>query len=144
MKRIGPDKTQMEAYLSRGLTQQQIADQYEEDTGIRVTRSTIGMAIARYGLASNQKRERYDDLLPWRVSKDHAMDTEARLLRWEARRRRELPVPPDKVGWLDNWLKELDEKNAVVDYRPELGFVWVERTEDDTDIVRRPRLTSDD
>ena len=138
MKRIVPNKTQMEGYLSRGLTQQQIADQYEEDTGIRVTRSAIGMAIERYGLSSNKARERYDDLLPWRVSREHSMDTEARLLRWEARRRRGLEVPPDKLGWLDNWLKELRQKNAVVDYRPELGFVWVERTEDDEDIVRQP------
>ena len=140
MKRIVPDKTQMEAYLRAGLSQAQIARQYEEDTGIRVSRAAIGMAINRYGLSSNKPSFRYEDLLPWHLKPEHTMHTEARLLRLEARRRRGLPLSETDLKWLDSWLKEMREQNAVVTYNPDTedGFFWVERTAEDNDIIRRP------
>src|SRR6478752_7450426 len=50
MKEVVPDKAQLKKYLAAGLTQKQIVEQYEKDTGIKVSRSAIGMAISRYGL----------------------------------------------------------------------------------------------
>ena len=138
MKRIVPDKTRMEAYLNRGLTQAQIAEQYEKDTGIRVSRAAIGMAIGRYGLESNKPRPRYEDMIPWKLNPEHLMATEARLLRFEARRRRGLDLSKKNLDYLNNWLDLLAEKNAVVDYDPDAGFRWVERRPGEVDIIRRP------
>lgn len=141
MKRIVPDKTKMEAYLNAGLTQAQIVEQYEKDTGIRVSRAAIGMAINRYGLSSNNPRQRYEDLLPWTLRPQHAMHTEARLLRLEGRRRRGLSLTEAELTWLNNWLQLMRDKNAVVTYNPDTedGFYWVEREETDDDLIRRPK-----
>lgn len=140
MKTIVPDKTQMRSYLKAGLSQKQIVEQYEKDTGIKVSRSAIAMAISRYGLKSSRPRERYMDMIPWDVAMEHQHLPEVRLLRFEARRRRGLDVSDTDMTWLNNWLIELDDKNAVVTYdaRTDQGFWLVPRTEDDDDIVRRP------
>lgn len=48
----GPNKSCLQAMLDMGWTQQQIADRWFQISGVSVARSTIGMAIARYGLKS--------------------------------------------------------------------------------------------
>lgn len=140
MKTIVPDKTQMRSYLKAGLSQQQIAEQYEKDTGIRVSRSAIAMAISRYGLSSVRPRDRYMDMIPWQLKPEHQDHPDARLLRFEARRRRGLDLNDRELTWLTNWLDRIEHENAVIIYRPETteGFWWLSRTEDDTDIIRRP------
>lgn len=85
MKRIVPSPDQMRCYLERGLTQQQIADQYEVDTGIRCTRSVIAMAIGRYGLQSAKRRPPYGRFLPWRLSVERVDHIDARMLRFAGR-----------------------------------------------------------
>lgn len=142
MKAIVPDSTQMRRYLDQGLSQRQIADAYEKDTGIKVSRSAIGMAIGRYGLKSSRPAERYMDMLPWDIAAEHQYLPEARLLRFEARRRRGLELADREMTWLGNWLTMLEEKNAVVTYDPRTkeGFWLVPRTpEDGADIIRRPK-----
>lgn len=149
METIVPNKTQMEAYLKRGLTQKQIAEQYESDTGIKVSRSAIGMAIERYGLRSahsrgaNPKGEgRYEDTVPWtNIRKEHRHLRDVEMLRYEGRRRRGGSLTDRELRQLQNWLEALNEANAVVTYNPDSakGFWWVARTpEDGMDIVRRP------
>lgn len=136
-----PDKTKLKSYLNKGMTQKQIVEQWEADSGIRVSRSAIAMAINRYGLESAKPRARYEDMLPWRVIEEHRMATEARLLRMEARRRRGLPLDQEQLTWLTHWREELDKANAVVTYDPNTveGFFWVHREPTDDDIIRRPK-----
>lgn len=140
MKEVVPDKAQLRKYLAAGLTQKQIVEQYEKDTGIKVSRSAIGMAISRYGLKSSRPRDRYMDMIPWQLSPAHQDHPDARLLRFEARRRRGLDLNDRELTWLSGWLKKLDDEQAVIVYRPETteGFWWVERTDDDDDLIRRP------
>lgn len=140
MKTIVPDPTQMRRYLELGLTQQQIVEQYEKDTGIRCGRSAIGMAISRYGLSSSRPRDRYMDMIPWKLEPEHQQHPDARLLRLEGRRRRGRDISERDLTWLTNWLTSLEEQNAVIIYRPETveGFWFVPRTEEDDDIIRRP------
>lgn len=141
MKRIVPDPKQMEAYLNRGLTQAQIVEEYENDTGIRCSRSAIAMAMDRYGLKGKRVRPRYMDMLPWRVAHEHRMHNDARMLRLEAKRRRGEALKTAELRWLTAWLDELDRKNVVIDYNPrsKRGFWWLPRTDEDTDIIRRPK-----
>lgn len=135
-----PNKTQMRRYLERKLTQQQIADQWEKDSGIRVSRSAIAEAIKRYDLKSSTQRSRYADLLPWRVADKHRMEQDARMLRVEARKRRGLSVSDDNERMHANWRHLLKEQNAVITYAADTrkGFWWLEREESDGDSLIRP------
>lgn len=135
-----PDKTQMKKYLREGLTQQQIADRWLVDSGEQVSRSAIAMAIGRYELDSANPRPRYEDTMPWHVAQEHKDRYDARMLRLEARRRRGEQLTKHNKTRLTHWLKELEERDAVVAYVPdtEPGFVWVKRHDGDDDIIRRP------
>jgi hypothetical protein len=139
---LAPSKAELERYLREGLTQQQVADAWEEKTNIRVSRSTIGMAIARYGLEPPRTRQRYEETLPWRISMEHRMHNDARMLRAEARRRRGLALPEKTKRLLTKWRQALDEAEAVVVYDPDTaeGFHWVPRRESDDDIIRPGRV----
>lgn len=137
--RLVPDKAQMEAYLKRKLTQQQIVEEYEKDTGVRVSRSAVGLAIERYGLKSATTRARWDRLIPWQVKPEHRQAKEVRLLRLEARRGAGLPLTDRELLRLENWKRELAEANAVIHYHPgtDQGFFWVPRREGEY-LIREP------
>lgn len=135
-----PNKTQLRAYLRRGLTQQGIVEAWEKDSGIRVSRSAIAMAIERNGLKSARPRPRYADLLPWHVRQEHGMRYDAQMLRLEGRRREGLPLSKRAKVNLSSWLNELNEKGAVVTYDPHTveGFFWIPREPQHDDIIDRP------
>ena len=137
--RMVPDKTQMRRYLEAGLTQAQIVDQWERDSGVRVSRSAIGMAIGRYDLASSEPRPRYEDTLPWHVRLEHRNHNDARMLRLEGRRRTGRKLNEKEARLLAEWRRLLEERHAVVAYDgdTEQGFWWLRRTAQDDDIVRR-------
>ena len=137
---VVPDATTLRRYLKKGLTQAQIADAWEADSGVRVSRSAIAMAIARYGLETPRPRRRNTDLLPWVLKKEHQMATEARLLRMEGRRRRGEPLSKADLTWVSNWVEELRRDNAVITYLPNTkqGFHRVARTKKDGDSLIRP------
>ena len=137
-----PSKTQLAAYLRKGMTQQQIVDAWEAKTGVRVSRSAIAMAKARYGLETvGHTRPRYEDTVPWRVRVEHTLHNDARMLRLEGRRRQGRRLTEKELRWLEAWLRDLREADAVVHYDPytEEGFWWMRREPEDDDIVRRPR-----
>ena len=135
-----PGKTELRRYIEKGLTQAQIAEAWEKDTGVRVGRSTIAMAIERYGLHSAHPRPRYEDMLPWVVTAEHRMAWDARMLRLEGRRRQGKKLTEDELRWLTQWREQLDTQNAVIMYHPGTadGFFWVEREDGDDDVIRRP------
>lgn len=130
----------MRRYLERGLSQQQIADEWEKDANIRVGRAAIGMAISRYGLKSTTQRGRYGDLIPWKVKPEHRQHRDIKHLRYESRRRRGMPLSEGELRRLENWKVALREAGAVIYYEPETkqGFFWVVREDKDDDLIRRP------
>lgn len=139
----GPNKTQLKAYLSQGMTQQQIVEAWAQDSGVRVARSTIAMLIERSGLESANPRPRYDELLPWRVAPEHRDDIDARALRLEGRRRAGGKITPWQEKWLEGWIADLRNANAVVHYdrATEKGFHWIPRTpEHGDDLIHRPKV----
>ena len=137
----GPDPTQLKNYLTKGLTQAQIVEAWEKKTGVRISRSTVGMAIARFGMDSSHPRPRYEDMLPWKVSVPHRMKWDARMLRLEAKRRRGKALTERELRLLTQWRQQLEEAQAVIVYEHDTdeGFFWVNRKAEDDDIIRRPK-----
>lgn len=138
-----PDKTTLRLYLEKGMTQKQIVDEWEEASGNRVSRSAIGMAIARYGLESAHPRGRYGDVIPWTVRTVHRNRYDLRMLRLEHKRRRGVKLTEEQRKRLNSWRKALDTPQegaplgAVVFYNPHTaqGFHWIPREPHHTDII---------
>lgn len=135
-----PDKTWLQRQARRGLTQKQMVDAWEEESGLRVSRSAIAMAMSRHGVEAAKPRPRYDDMLPWHVLDEHKYNAQARLLRLEGRRRKGGKLTERELKWLTTWRRELEVNNAVVIYDPQTdeGFHWVQRLDSDDDVIRRP------
>lgn len=125
--------------LAEGLTHAEAAERLSEETGERVTRQAVSVALHRAGLTDHQPR--YDDLLPWRVRMPHARQYPALMLRAFGRRRAGLPLPDDLDRKLNLWLARLQEERVVIDYDEEQGFVYVPRLRSDRaeELIRRPR-----
>lgn len=125
----------------QGKTYEEIAETYG------VTRAAVHLALQKSGLV--QPRPRYDKQIPWKVSMAHANETHLSMLRLAARRDAGHKLPPYKERALDAWIKALEEKDAVVDYRRtpwpgygpdgQGGFALVPRREGvDTWLIREP------
>lgn len=126
------------------MTQQEMVAAWEKESGVRVSRSAIAMAMHRHGVPAAKPRPRYEEMLPWHVLDVHKYNTQARLLRLEGRRRNGNKLNDRELQWLTTWRRELEAHNAVVMYDPdtEEGFHWVARLASDTDIIRRPQSSS--
>lgn len=140
-----PGPKELKKYLDLGMTQQQIADLVYEQTGHRVTRAAVGMALHRAGLTRG--KERYEAEVPWRVRREHESEYALAMLRVYARRQRDKPITPGMAARLDAWLERLESwefpdgtRGAVVVYRPRSarGFYYVPRRPSDVGIVRGP------
>lgn len=140
---VVPDKTTLKNYLAKGLTQAQVVDAWEKDSGNRVSRSAIAMAIERYGLKSNNPRVRHEDLLPWHVEMQHRHLSDARNLRSLGRKKQGRQLSENDAQRLEAWLQRLTEANAVVRYDAdtEEGFFWVPRLpEHGDDVIDRTNV----
>ena len=124
--RVCPTEKELDQYLRMGLTHQQIADEVWKATGHKIARSTVSAAISRAGMA---KQEAYEEI-PWTVRIEHQRDYPVRVLRWLARRNRDLPLNEDESRRLDSWLVRCERENAVVVYDPDIGFAYADRCDD--------------
>lgn len=140
MAGIPLDKATVQKYVDAGLTQTEMVERWFEDFGEKKSRTAFAMATSRYGIDPVRPRPRYDELLPWRVARQHLMAHEPRMLRLLARRRRGLTVSADESGMLAKWLRELQLVDAVVAYDGETAQGWflVPRMESDEDFIRQP------
>ena len=138
-----PDKNTLARWAAESLTHQQMADRVYEQTGERVTRAAISMALQRHGLTNNY-RHRWHEEIPWRVQVEHLRAYPVRMLRLLGRRRAGEPIAKDAEYRLDIWLRKVREENVVVAYDPDSdeGFVYVRRLPSDpADLpVRRQRV----
>jgi len=122
----------------KGMTHREIADWWFQQSGEKVTVGAISTALSRAG---HSERNRYEDLIPWRVAMKHQKDVHVMMLRAEGRRRTsgDEALPERFARQLSAWKAELEAMNAVVHYRPERGFLLVTRREGiDTDLIRVP------
>jgi hypothetical protein len=125
--RLLPSDRELGRLVEQGLTHQEIADWVLEHLGHRVSRSTVSVALSRAGLSKEAMR--YKRELPWKVKADHLTEYPARMLRLLGRRRAEGELTDDEDARLDAWLEALEEREIVVAYSPERGFLYVDADE---------------
>lgn len=138
-QQLVPGKEVLRRYAQAGLTQRQMVEAWERESNIRVSRSAMGMALARYEIVGNRRRRaRYEDMIPWTVKNEHQKSYDLWMLRLEARRRRGEEIDAGQLSRLNSWRLDLIEESAVIVYDPdtEQGFFWVPRVEGDDDIIR--------
>jgi hypothetical protein len=127
--------------VREGLGNQEIVDRLRQEDGIEVTSSAISVFRSRHGLPPAPGR--HDDLIPWRVKREHASLWAAKVLRWESRRRSGETLNERAQRRLDAFLQRLVNEDAVVHYEPESaeGFWLVPRRHGvDADIIRDPAV----
>jgi hypothetical protein len=134
-----PDCDQLKRLVSRGLTQQEIADWTRENLGERVTRSAIGQALRRCGIESAHPRPRYEREVPWDLPMELQAHPVVRQLRLLGRENRGEPITDEerrRLGRLKAWL---DEKGASVHYDADHSekILFVPRRDGET-YVRAP------
>lgn len=127
-KRLLPDNRTLKRWVDSGMTHQEIAAEVERTTGVHVSRSTVSAALSRAGLVEHQ-RIRYDKEIPWRVKSEHLTQYPVRMLRLLGRRNASIELTEDEEARLDSWLKAMKEKNVVVAYSDDIGFIYVEADE---------------
>lgn len=140
--KVTPTKHELEQYLSKGLTHQEIADAHEQRTGVRVARSSISAAIHRYGLS--EAKARYIEEIPWRLKGKDLKAYPVRMLRLLGKRRAGEDLTPGENARLNAWLDTMHRNDAVVAWDPEAepSVMYVKRQEGDpVDIpIRRRRV----
>jgi len=133
--KVLPDNSALQRYVDEGLTHQQIADRITADTGVKVGRSAISVALHRAGLASEAVR--YRDHLPWRVHTDHSRAYPARMLRLLGRRDAGNPMTDVDSTLLSNWLSMLSREQLIIAYDYDdptgLGFHYIDEKYKDHD-----------
>lgn len=137
---IVPDKNTLLRWRDEGLTHQQMADRVFEETGQRITRNAISAAMMRYGLSKDGAR--YEEEIPWRVEMLHQKAFQLRMLRLLGRRRLKRKLNKAETKQLDDWLKRLEDDNAIVAYDPDsdLGLVYIDAKWKDHDGVAPIRI----
>lgn len=131
-----PDKETFQKWLEEDPrpTQQEMVGRIYEMSGEVVTRQAISMALRRYGF--KPMRNRWKELLPWRVKEEHLHAYIPNQLRLESARRAGWPngrPDDDVIRTLDFWIKELDcwvdlssgkRVGAVIHYEPDSIEGW--------------------
>lgn len=118
--KILPDKQTLEHWINdEGLTHQQCADRIYEQTGEKVGRSAISVAVHRYGIT--KEGARYKEYIPWKVSMYHIRAYPLRMLRLMGRAAQRGPDALDarETKMLSNWLEKINEMNVIVAYDPD-------------------------
>ncbi len=125
--RILPPASELQKMVEKGMTHAQIASKLSRETGHKIARSTVSAALSRAGASDTGTR--YADEIPWRVRGEHLTQYPVRMLRLLGRRNKKIDLRDDEAQRLDNWLANLRDKNLVVAYSPEVGFMYVEADE---------------
>ncbi|HLP97641.1 MAG TPA: hypothetical protein VK149_04270 [Sideroxyarcus sp.] len=131
--------------VDAGMTHREIVGYIADKYGLRVSRSSVSAALSRAGLT--EAGMRYKSEIPWRVKAEHLTQYQARMLRLLGRRRADVELTGEEDGRLDAWLEAVEEREIVVAYSPERGFIYVdadERGDNPDGIPIRPRVIEAD
>lgn len=121
-----PPKNVLERWLKQGYTQQDMADMTLAEFGDRVSRSAIGNALVRYGLAGEGRR--FEKEVPWPINASHATAYPLRMLRLLGRRNAGIDLSDHEERTLDAWLENLRTDRLIVAYDPDdlQGFFYID------------------
>lgn len=113
---------------------------------VEVTPESINMFAKRRGIVIGDGN-RYENLLPWAVARQHRNLYSAKLLRREGQRRSGRKLSAKDEAELDRWINKLKADDLVVAYSrdTERGWWYVpKRPGIDEDLIRVPGLDEDD
>ncbi|WP_091219960.1 hypothetical protein [Geodermatophilus siccatus] len=138
------DEQEVIRWFQEGRTYDWMCHEYRRKYGIETRPSLWGNFRRRRGLTRRTVRD--DELIPWAVKPEHRGAHALQMLRLEARARAGEPVREGDAARHRNFMRNLADQNAVVEYDPDTpeGFRIVPRQQGDTDVIRRPvtRLTT--
>lgn len=108
------------------MTHDQIAERVFDETGIKVSRSSVSAAFTRAGKTN---RVRYEEEIPWNVSNKHNHHYMLAMLRVKARINRGLPVTDEQKQRYESWEAMLKKQRlkVVYDRESEDGFYYLKR-----------------
>lgn len=118
-----PDNTTLRAWVEEGLSHDAITQRVYEETGHRVSKSAVAVALHRAGMTAPMQR--YEQEVPWRVATPHLNEYPVRMLRALGRTRRGLPLPEGERVRYERWIEWLEREGAAVAYDPQAGFFYV-------------------
>lgn len=125
--KIGPDIGTLRAWTeAEGLTHQQCADRWFEQTGLRVKRAAISATIRRAGEAKTAKV--FTRTIPWIVKVRHQRRHQVLMLRALGHRLNGTENPARNDDMLDKWLREIRADKVIVGYDPDSddGFFYID------------------
>jgi hypothetical protein len=132
------NEEEVKQWIREGRTFPWMVETYRTKYNLEVSAGMFSNRRRQWGMAPKQLQN--DELLPWRLNKEHTHEYPALMLRFEARRRAGKPLREQDRRAVERWVKFLADNDKVVHYDPESedGFSLVPREADDTDIVRMP------
>jgi hypothetical protein len=129
MKRLLPAYSRLAELRDQGLTHQEIADKLSEETGERIARSTVSVALKRSG-ESKSHRPRFKETIPWTVPVRFGAEYPVRMLRLLGRKIQDLPMSEAESARLESWMLDLETRNLIVGFCPQApddapGFYYI-------------------
>lgn len=124
----------MRLVVQEGRTLQSVADQYG------ASRQAVSNCLRAAGQGAPNAIQPYKDWIPWRVRVSHNNDKIVRKLRRFARLEMGEEFRPGEIANLRRWAERMRQLGVVVDYHPEVGFMYVPRRPDEPrdELIRRP------
>src|SRR5215813_5076743 len=131
----------LRALFEAGVQYDDIAVINERETGWRPSRSGVMRKLERIVDPERLPLRRHSskDLIPWAIRPEHNQSRFRYMLQSESRRRAGIELSETDRKWLRLLEKLTSGRRTpmVVAYDQTKGFYLVDRTEDDTDIIRR-------
>lgn len=136
-RKLPPDEEVVRLVVQDGRTLQSIADEYG------ASRQAVSNCLRNAGHGAPNAIQPYKDWIPWRVRVTHNNDKIVRRLRRYARMQMGEEFRPGEQANLDRWIQRMQALGVVVDYHPEVGFMYVPRLPDEPrdSIIRPPEQT---
>jgi hypothetical protein len=120
--------------MTEGRTLKSVADEYG------ATRQAVSNCLRGAGVGAPNAVQPYKDWIPWRVRVPHNNDKIVRKLRRYARMQMGEQFRPGETANLNRWIERMHQLGVVIDYHPEVGFMYVPRRPDEPSdaIIRQP------
>lgn len=134
-RKLPPD-TEVLTLVRSGLSTYQVAHHYG------TSRQAVSQCLNRQGVRAPRATSPYTEFIPWRVKLVHNNHRIIRRLRkWARFRLGDTSLTNGELEHLHKWVAWLHQSRLVVDYSPEVGFFYTDRSatlDDPRSIIRRP------
>jgi hypothetical protein len=119
--------------VREGRTLQSVADEYG------ASRQAVSNCLRGAGIGAPNAIQPYKDWIPWKVRVAHNNDKIVRKLRRYARMEMGEQFRPGEIANLHRWIGRMQALDVVIDYHPEVGFMYVPRQPHEArDAIIRP------